>query len=65
MLLDDHSENASPVEIVALARLAYSPDLTPPPHLCPELEAKGWVNRRTDGRYSLTHEGLSLLEAFE
>jgi len=65
MLLDEHSENATPVEVVALARLALSPELTPPPHLCPELEAKGWVNRQKEGGYRLTDEGLSLLEAFD
>jgi hypothetical protein len=65
MLLDEHTDSATPVEVVALARLALSSEIAPPPHLCPELEAKGWVNRSEDGGYHLTEEGLGLLEAFE
>ena len=42
MSLDEHFQNATPAEVVALARLAQSRDNLPPPHLRSDLEAKGW-----------------------
>ena len=65
MLLDAHLEGATPAEIVALARLAQSPDVIPPPHLRPELRAKGWVDETETGDYLLTIEGRTLVEKFQ
>jgi hypothetical protein len=65
MLLDAHLEGATPAEVVALARLAQSPDLIPPPHLRPELQAKGWVDETDDGEVLLTGEGRMLVEKFQ
>ena len=65
MLLDASLEGATPAEVVALARLAQSPDIIPPPHLRLELEAKGWVDRTETGDYLLTNEGRTLVEKFD
>ena len=65
MLLDAYLQEATPAEIVALARLSESPYIVPPPHLCPDLEAKGWVDHHESGGYLLTSEGRSLLEQFD
>lgn len=50
MLLDANLEEASPAEVVALARLAESPEIVPPPHLRFDLEAKGLGRSQRDGR---------------
>lgn len=65
MLLDASLEEATPAEVVALARLAQSPDVTPPPHLCLDLEAKGWVDKTEAGDYVLTDEGRTFIERFD
>lgn len=65
MLLDANLEEVTPAELVALARLAESPDIVPPPHLRSDLEAKGWVDHNNRGGYLLTSEGRSLLEKFD
>ena len=65
MLLDAHREGATPAEVVALARLAQSPTLTPPPHLRPDLQAKGWVDQTGNGEYLLTSQGRLLVEKFQ
>jgi hypothetical protein len=65
MPLDSYLEIATPAEVVALARLADSPDIAPPPHLCPDLEAKGWVDHSDTGAYLLTSEGRNFLEQFD
>ncbi len=54
---------ASPTELVALARLALDPDMCPPPHLCADLEAKGWVKKSPAGVHLLTGRGRELVEA--
>ena len=54
----------SPVEKVALARLAISPDLSPPPHLREQLEAKGWVRITEAGEPKLTGLGRELVERY-
>jgi hypothetical protein len=65
MLRDASLEGATPAEVVALARLAQSSDITPPPHLRLDLEAKGWVDRSEAGDYVLTAEGRTLVEKFD
>ena len=64
MLRDAVLEGATPAEIVALARLALSADTTPPPHLCPILRAKGWIETTPDGDYLLTIAGRTLVDRF-
>jgi len=54
----------SPVERVALARLAVSPDLSPPPHLREELQAKGWVRITKTGDPRLTDLGRELVDRY-
>lgn len=53
---------ASPTELVALARLAFDPELCPPPHLCEDLEAKGWVKVGPAGHHLLTGRGRQLVD---
>ena len=65
MLLEANLEEATPAEVVALARLAESPDIVPPPHLRSGLETKGWIDYNETGEYLLTSEGRRLLEKFE
>ena len=65
MLLDANLKEATPAEVVALARLADCPDVVPPPHLCPDLEAKGWLDQSESGEYLLTSQGRILLEKFD
>jgi ribosomal protein S19E (S16A) len=65
MLLDATLEVATPAEVVALARLAQSPDIIPPPHLRSDLEAKGWVDKTEAGDYVLTSEGRTFVEQFD
>lgn len=62
MLRDAVLEGASAAEVVALARLAADNALTPPPHLCPTLRAKGWLITTESGHYLLTAEGRTLVE---
>jgi hypothetical protein len=64
MPLDSYLEIATPAEVVALARLAESPDIVPPPHLRSDLEAKGWVDLSDTGIYLLTSEGRNFLDQF-
>lgn len=54
----------SPVEKVALARLAISPDLSPPPHLREQLEAKGWVRITEAAEPKPTGLGRELVERY-
>jgi hypothetical protein len=64
MSLDDASlEEATPAEVVALARLVQ--DIMPPPHLRLDLEAKGWVDKTKAGDYVLTSEGRTFVEKFD
>ena len=65
MRLDANLQAPTPAEVVALARLAQSPEFAPPPHLRHELEDKGWIGQNEAGSYLLTSEGRSLLEQFE
>jgi hypothetical protein len=55
-------DNATPVERVALARLALDPALSPPPHIREDLEAKGWVKCSASGYMLLTGRGMALVE---
>ena len=61
MLHEAEVEDASPVELVALARLAADPEIAPPPHLREDLEAKGWVTTGESGP-SLTLRGREIVE---
>jgi hypothetical protein len=54
----------SPVEKVALTRLAISSDLCPPPHLREELQAKGWVRITKTGEPRLTGLGRELVDRY-
>jgi hypothetical protein len=65
MLLDANLQEATPAEVVALARLAESAEMPPPPHLCPDLETKGWADFSEGGEYVLTSEGRPLLDKFD
>jgi hypothetical protein len=62
MLQSSSPEAASPVELVALARLAVDPKIAPPPHLRPDLEAKGWVMKSSTGDHLLTGRGRELVD---
>lgn len=62
MLRDAVLEGASAAEVVALARLAENDAISPPPHLCPKLRAKGWLITTETGHHLLTLEGRSLVE---
>ena len=62
MLHDADFEDVSPVELVALARLAENPETAPPPHLRDDLAAKGLVMTTEDGDHLLTSLGEELLE---
>jgi len=55
-------DHASPTQLVALARLALDPELCPPPHLCEELETKGWVKKSPAGMHLLTGRGRRLVD---
>lgn len=55
--------SVSPCELVALARLAADPELTPPPHLREDLEAKGLVRKSPAGIHLLTGRGRDLVES--
>lgn len=65
MLLNAHPDEVTPAEVVALARLAESPEVVPPPHLRSDLEAKGWVDHGDAGTLLLTAEGRALLAKFD
>ena len=54
----------NPVEKVALARLAISPDLSPPPHLREELQVKGWVRITEGGEPRLTGLGREIVDRY-
>ncbi len=54
----------NPVETVALARLALSTPLSPPPHLHEELLAKGWVRLTEAGEPRLTVLGREIVERY-
>lgn len=54
----------NPVERVALARLAISSDLSPPPHLREELQAKGWVRLTETGEPRLTGLGREIVDSY-
>jgi hypothetical protein len=54
----------SPVEKIALARLAISPALCPPPYLREELQAKGWVRISKTGEPRLTGLGRDLVDRY-
>jgi hypothetical protein len=54
-------DTVSPVELVALARLALDPEIAPPPHLRIDLESKGWVRMSPSGAH-LTGRGRELVE---
>ena len=55
-------EQVSATELVALARLALDPEMCPPPHLCGDLEAKGWVKKGPAGIHLLTGRGRQLVD---
>lgn len=54
-------DDASRVELMALARLAVDPEIVPPPHLRHDLEAKGWV-MTTEVGPTLTGRGREIVE---
>lgn len=51
----------SAAEVVALARVALSPDAAPPPHLRQELEENGWMTTNRAGDHVLTISGRTLV----
>ena len=59
---DGDFEDVTPVELVALARLAENPEIAPPPHLREELAAKGWVVSIESGNHLLTDLGQEILQ---
>ena len=65
MLRDAVLMGATAAEVVALARLAETPHAVPPPHLCPILRAKGWLETTPSGDYLLTLAGRTLIDQFE
>ena len=64
MLTDAVLVGATPAEVVALARLAQAPEAAPPPHLCPTLRAKGWIETTPRGEHLLTLAGRTLIDKF-
>lgn len=66
--LHDHSASIAtltPVELVALARLAIDPHVDPPPHLCDDLEAKGLLETTELGTHLLTGPGKALVRELD